>query len=370
MNRHARARWLGLATLTVGALGALAIALGGPTGCSFPDYEVATDGAPADARDGATVTTASDAGATDAVVDTLPNADATYALADGGTCSGHDEDGDGVPDLCDNCPNVANAGQEGGAVGTACTPPSDLLTNPVPGFFSPFVSYGTPSWQPFASGSAPWALAPAGDALLGGTTGDGDLRFVLSPFARSSNAVSIITVLHLVDDVAAAGSAAGLLVRATAPASDAGTTDARVFLFCGVNTNCCAVAGATPPEGCSGGSCAPSALANVTKEADGGLVAASLTIPPEIAHTHGAAIGLMMTISTGNAAGDAGVPLAGTVECRLFNPLHPETLTEADPTYFVRAHVARTQWSASGELGLFAQESRAQFDSLSVVRGD
>jgi hypothetical protein len=342
MNRHARARWLGLATLTVGALGALAIALGGPTGCSFPDYEVATDGAPADARDGATVTTASDAGATDAVVDTLPNADATYALADGGTCSGHDEDGDGVPDLCDNCPNVANAGQEGGAVGTACTPPSDLLTNPVPGFFSPFVSYGTPSWQPFASGSAPWALAPAGDALLGGTTGDGDLRFVLSPFARSSNAVSIITVLHLVDDVAAAGSAAGLLVRATA----------------------------TPPEGCSGGSCAPSALANVTKEADGGLVAASLTIPPEIAHTHGAAIGLMMTISTGNAAGDAGVPLAGTVECRLFNPLHPETLTEADPTYFVRAHVARTQWSASGELGLFAQESRAQFDSLSVVRGD
>ncbi len=47
------------------------------------------------------------------------------APPDAASCGMHDEDGDGVPDGCDNCPVDANAGQrdsDGDGVGDACDP--------------------------------------------------------------------------------------------------------------------------------------------------------------------------------------------------------------------------------------------------------
>mgnify|MGYP006137394643 CR=1 FL=1 len=41
----------------------------------------------------------------------MDSGDTSYTLPDGKECKGHDEDFDGVPDNCDNCPNVFNPGR-------------------------------------------------------------------------------------------------------------------------------------------------------------------------------------------------------------------------------------------------------------------
>lgn len=77
------------------------------------------------------------------------------------TCTGHDEDGDGVPDPCDVCPHVPDADQadgDGDGVGDACDPrPSDPTESIA--FFDPFIA-DTPSWAYY---SAPHAYV--GDSL-------------------------------------------------------------------------------------------------------------------------------------------------------------------------------------------------------------
>lgn len=54
-------------------------------------------------------------------------------------CTGHDEDGDGVPDACDVCPHIADdqADRDGDGVGDACDPhPDDPIDHLA--FFDPF----------------------------------------------------------------------------------------------------------------------------------------------------------------------------------------------------------------------------------------
>lgn len=62
------------------------------------------------------------------------------------TPTGHDEDGDGVDDGCDNCPTYVNAGQmdeDGDTLGDACEEPGDpeLFSNIIG--FDPFTSHAT-----------------------------------------------------------------------------------------------------------------------------------------------------------------------------------------------------------------------------------
>jgi hypothetical protein len=67
--------------------------------------------APADAR-------------SDALADARADA-AADAAPDAFSCGTHDEDGDGIPDLCDNCPvdqNATQADSDGDGVGDACDP--------------------------------------------------------------------------------------------------------------------------------------------------------------------------------------------------------------------------------------------------------
>src|SRR5687767_9623331 len=64
--------------------------------------------------------------------------DGPYTLPDGRVCTGHDEDKDGVPDDCDNCPNVFNPSQAGDMIGSACAVPPAFIPSPTRLLFDPF----------------------------------------------------------------------------------------------------------------------------------------------------------------------------------------------------------------------------------------
>lgn len=83
------------------------------------------------------------------------------------SCGTHDEDQDGIPDLCDVCPATPDSGQadgDGDGVGDACDPapntPGDRIA-----MFEAFAGSGIPAgWV--ASGAAPWAAS--GDDMVVG----------------------------------------------------------------------------------------------------------------------------------------------------------------------------------------------------------
>jgi len=66
------------------------------------------------------------------------------------TCTapaGHDEDGDGIDDACDNCPHLPNADQadgDGDGVGDVCDPQPTIARESI-AFFDPFTSQ-RPEW--------------------------------------------------------------------------------------------------------------------------------------------------------------------------------------------------------------------------------
>jgi hypothetical protein len=107
-----------------------------------------------------------------------------------GCYAGHDEDGDGLDDNCDNCPTVHNLGQndsDGDGLGDACESPTGgtVLSHVVT--FDPFLN-NAGSWSSYG-GTWTWGV----DLLTGNATGGGNY---LHNDTLSGAAFSVETTFH------------------------------------------------------------------------------------------------------------------------------------------------------------------------------
>lgn len=288
--------------------------------------------------------------------------DGPYTLPDGRVCTGHDEDGDGVPDECDNCPNVANPSQSGGAIGDACAAGSAFITAPSRLLFDPFKSLM--NWKAFGSGGGAFDLGTDGDSVIGGSTAPSEcevpdggptrcpLPYLLGSTGAGASAIVATTTLTITDE---SSGSAGLMFRAFgAP---------KKFYICAVSAaNGFAIA-RSPDPGCDGGYCAP--ITFTMPGADGGSIAAQLPIPADVPRGIGTQIGLRASVTV--SMGDGGI--LGDIECRIFDPKKPDTLLGSDPKYSIKITAGGTRWFSSGEVGVYAQRSRATFGSIDILRG-
>jgi hypothetical protein len=316
-------------------------------GCTFPDYAVDTldPDATLDTLDGETPNN----------VDTLAVDTAPYKLPDGRTCTGHDEDGDGVPDECDNCPNVVNPTQTAtGTVGDACKPSTLFIPAATRLYFDPFRKLAS-EYKQFPSpdaGPLPFTIGGDGDSIIGGVpdpeTPPPPFRFIVAATGADTSAITVTTVMTM--QLSERGNA-GILLRVSGSPPK--------FFICALSVDDGFAAAHAPDVGCNGAACG--AVAFPLPTADGGAVAAQVPIPADIPHAIGDAIGFRASVTKSDTSGD--------FECRVFNPKAPATLTSSDTRYAVKVTVPSSRWLAAGEVGLYSQRAKTQFHSLDVVRG-
>ncbi len=343
---------------TAGLLGAVCAIWGLAFGCSFPAYTTG-DLTAADGGD------AGDGGVDTGPVDTGPVDTGPYVLGDGRVCTGPDEDGDGVPDECDNCPNVPNPGLAGHEVGDACD--SNLLGGLTTRLaWEPFHTY-TPGtiWNYYGPSEGAFALAPDSNSILGGSTSDNpdagtNLRFITGPVgvgaSAGSSGVAVTTVMSIVSEGGSLPNA-GLIARVD------GATGKQFFL-CGVGSVGYFYLLRTATGGsCDGGPCNVNAFGY-----DGGTANTSeLPFPADVPHGIGDKIGIRITVTPGS--GDGGTN-PGDVECRVFNPLAPSGLRSSEPKYAIKLTVSpSSRWIASGDVGAYASGSNVKFHSMDILKG-
>jgi hypothetical protein len=275
----------------------------------------------------------------DAPTDTAPPVDTAG-------CGPHDEDLDGVPDNCDNCPNVVNPTQGAGMVGDACKA-SPFIPAATRLRFDPFKTLA-PDYTQFPSGAPPFSVGTDADSLVGGVTSDTNFRFIVAATGADTSAISATTVITT---QASDRGNAGILLRVNGSPPK--------FLICALSIADGFAAAHAPDAGCTGSTCP--AVAFPLASADGGAVAAQAPIPTDIPHGIGDPIGLRATVTKSDTS--------GSFECRVFNPKVPSTLQSADGKYAVKVSIPSSRWLAAGEVGLYAQSVRAQFSSLDVLRG-
>jgi hypothetical protein len=297
-----------------------------------------------------------DGGSTEGGTDTAV-ADGPITLPDGRVCSGHDEDGDGVPDECDNCPNVVNPGQEsvaGRAVGTACAPGASFIPTPTRLLFDPFRSLS--SWKSYGAGSGAFAVGPDADSVVAGSATGEELPFLVASSGAGGSAVVATTTLKVTEEATTVPfGSAGLLLRVN---GDPG----KRFYVCVVGFNVGFGLAWTPGDPCNGGTCDVRTFAAT---GDAGSVTYQAPIPADIPHKLGDTIGVRGSVAT--SATDGGS--VTDVECRIFDPKRPSTLTSSDPALSLKISLTGTRSFPTGEVGLYARRSRATFGSFDLLRG-
>jgi hypothetical protein len=281
-------------------------------------------------------------------VEAGPDGDPTVII-DGSVCTGHDEDLDGIPDRCDDCPGFSNKEQKLGAleIGNACASlasgdlPFDRASHRL--FFDPFLDFDR-RWTRFGGGEAAFDIDSSGDRMGGGTALDSDFRFLLT----NTELHGVVVVSTVVERSYGIGGdqSSGILLRATG--------SPKQFLYCyrgqrgpdfvfGVATS--------PPPGCSGGTCTPVFFPTSFKVA-----------PSEIdVSSEDALIGLRASVSGGDGATQA------SIECRIFDPNVKHSVHNADPRYVVRVDLTDPLWLSSGSVGLAAQLTNSRFHWMEVL---
>ncbi|MFI5300605.1 MAG: hypothetical protein ACHREM_21170 [Polyangiales bacterium] len=308
--------------------------------CDFPGYYVAIG----DAAD-ATSETTNDA------VSSFP--DATVTLPDGSTCSGHDEDRDGYPDLCDDCPNVADPTQSSSAIGPSCAPPDGFGAGLKRAWFEPFTGSDVIArWpvSPTPADASSFRWSTDGDAIEGGSTSDAIVRYAMGTQGSGASALVLTTIVTITADN---GGTAGLMARVS------GNAAARQALICAVG----AVGGYavvhTPDTGCGDAACTLTAFASPTSGGTSG--AAIAPFPADISRGVGVPIGLRLSITR------AATGSVGTIRCQVFDPTAPATLRSPDAAHQIVVDVPASRWLATGEVGVFATNVTARFDSVDAL---
>jgi len=276
-------------------------------------------------------------------VKALADAEPGKVFPDGRVCAGHDEDRDGFPDECDDCPGVANADQHLGEreVGDACVTldPFEAKTRL---FFDAFVVLD--DWSPLPATAS---FSPTSEDRVSGGTVGGDFAAIVKNRAGAGRSTVVATTVLAVEE---GGSPAGVLVRVGG--------DPPRFLACEYlqSFGGFAVAHASPtPTG-------PGPNTELLKvEGDAGTLTVSAKVPTTVPHSPGQPIGLRASV----IQGDQG----GVFECRVFDPLDRATLLSGASEYQLRVDVPASDWLAEGEVGLYAQGSRAVFSWIDVLRG-
>jgi hypothetical protein len=307
-------------------------------GCEAPEVAItAADSARADvaidvADAAETIAPGEDAGITDVF------------FADGAPCRGHDEDHDGIPDLCDDCPGTANNHKPAigkPAIGTVCSALAsdgvrfDLASKRL--FFDPFTEYGT-DWKASGGGDPAFQIE-GGDEMAGGSGAEPDFRYIVRRAAAGAGVTVATTVF---EDLGAFESPfSGIFVRAVG--------DPKRFIMCALGPGSIFGIRLAPPTGCSGGPCD---VALLTQK----------PVPAELyPRPPGRKLGLRISVSSG-----APPATTGRVECLIFDPDQPISLHNADERFILRYDLDETQWIPSGEVGLGLHRLRSTFSWIDV----
>lgn len=276
---------------------------------------------------------------TDAAIDTLDARVCAKVIGpDGMTCTGPDEDGDCIPDSCDDCPNVPQRVPSGRAAGIAvvgsdCQHPStpfDQIGKRLR--FEPCSSTGPWSSSALVEGDR-WSVA-GGVAGLG--QGGGDPTWTLLSSSSRLVDVSVLARMRVID-----GDTAGILFRADA------TFNLKAY-FCVIDSGRLMLA---QPMACALGGC--TALLPLA-DGDG-----TPSVRPIVANTsswfylRGAIVGR-------------------TLECQAYpapdNPGDGKLRDLPPNAYTVRAVVPDTATLLeSGAVGFFANRTRVEISSVDVL---